>query len=228
MRQGAIILASGGLDSFVLGYYLKKVKKIKNIKLLFFDYGQKCIKEELYCVKQLAKQLKARLKIIDVKWLGDISTSLINKNNKTGKDEVINWYVPCRNSIFLLSALAHAESLFLSGKEKNNIFIGIKHEGELTFNDTKPEFVKSINELVKNAVQKGEYEIIAPFIDKDKEDIIEFAKKIKVPLQYTYSCYIGTGKSRDGIPIHCGKCAGCLGRKKGFKFSSVEDPTLYI
>jgi len=227
-KQQAIILASGGLDSFVVAHYVKNLGK--EIKLLFFDYNQKSFNEEKFCVQKLAKQLKAELKIIDITWLGKISTSLINKNKKTGKDEIINWYVPCRNTIFISSALAYAESDFLSKKIKSNIYSGIKYEGELCFKDTTPKFLKKINELTKVCVQKGNYKIIAPFINKDKENIIELANNLKINLQDTYSCYIGKGFKKlnnKKIPIHCGKCAGCLARKKGFKFSNVKDISIY-
>tara|TARA_Y100000310_G_C20671313_1_gene810466 strand:+ start:1055 stop:1726 length:672 start_codon:yes stop_codon:yes gene_type:complete len=220
--SNGIILASGGLDSSVLANYVKK-KLNKKISLLFFNYNQKSYEEELYCVKKLSRKLKSKLKIIDVRWLGDISTSLINKS-RGGKQEIIKWYVPFRNSIFLCSALAHAESEFISKKIKQDIYIGIKHEGELSFNDTKPAFLKSINNLAKHA-QKGRFKIKAPFINKDKEDIIEFGKKLGVDFQDTYSCYI-EGKNKK--LVHCGKCSACKGRKKGFKFSNVIDSTLYI
>jgi 7-cyano-7-deazaguanine synthase len=232
-KKHAIILASGGLDSFVTAYHVKEKFKEK-ISLLFFDYGQQCLNEELFCVKKLAKKLKSRLKVINLKWLGDISTSLINKG-KGGKEEIIKWYVPCRNSLFLISALAHAESDFLSKNKKTDIYIGVKYEGELSFKDTTSEFIRKINELTKKAVQKGEYKIKAPFLYKDKEDIIEIGKNLGVNFQDTYSCYIGKGfkiTKKNGIskkiPIHCGKCAGCLARKKGFKFSNVEDNSLYL
>lgn len=228
----AIILTSGGLDSYVTSFYVKKSKKYGKIKILFFNYGQKCLRQEEFCVKKLAREIKAELKIIDLKWLGKISTSLINKNKKTGKEEIIKWYVPCRNTIFLISALAYAESDFLKSKEKikSDIFLGIKHEGEISFNDTKPIFLQKVNELIKVCVQRGKYKIIAPFINKDKENIIDLVSKLNLKLKKTYSCYIGAGfKKRKGeiIPVHCGKCAGCKARKKGFKFSNVRDPSFY-
>jgi len=228
MKNHAIILVSGGLDSFVTAHYVKKLGK--NIKLIFFNYGQKCLNEEKFCVKNLARQLNSELEIIDLTWLGKISTSLINKNKKTGNDEIINWYVPCRNTIFISIALAYAESDFLSKKIKSDIYIGIKHEGDLCFKDTTPKFLKKINDLAHVCVQKGNYKIIAPFIDKDKEEIIELAKKSNIDLQKTYSCYFGKGfkiVNKEKIPIHCGKCAGCLARKKGFKFSNMNDISIY-
>jgi len=246
----AIILASGGLDSSVLAYWLKKTKEIKEIELIFFDYNQKCIIEEKFCIGDLAQKLNAKLTIIKLPWLGDISTSIINeergelendnkvkksnnKANDTGAkatdtnmknyDEISNWYVPCRNTIFLIIALAHAESEFIKTGKKSDIYVGIKYEGELQFNDTKPEFIAKINSLSKNATQFGDYEIKAPFLNKDKEEIIEMAKELGIDLKMTYSCYIGGVGFEQGKPIHCGKCAGCLARKKGFRF--VNPPT---
>lgn len=229
VNKQAIVLCSGGLDSFVTAWYVKKKLGYKKIKLLFFNYGQKSIKEELFCVKKLAKQLKAKLKIINLKWLGKISTSLINRNKKIGESEIIKWYVPCRNTIFLTCALAHAESDFLKDSIKSDIFIGIKYEG-LGFNDTKQIFLRKINELAEVCVQAGSYKIIAPFINKDKEEIIEIADKMGLKFEDTYSCYVGAGfKKVKGkiLPFHCGMCAGCLARKKGFRFSSVKDKSVY-
>jgi 7-cyano-7-deazaguanine synthase len=180
-------------------------------------------------VKLLAKKLKAKLKIIDMRWLGKISTSLINKG-EGGKREIIKWYVPCRNSIFILAALAHAESNFIKTGKKSDIFLGVKYEGELRFKDTSPEFLKAINKLAK-FTQKGRFKIKAPFINKDKEDIIELASKLGVNLEDTYSCYLGGGFAKINgkkIPIHCGSCGGCKARKKGFRFSHVKDPSIYM
>jgi len=226
MRQ-AIILSSGGLDSSVLAYYSKKKLKMGKIKLLFFDYKQKALKEELFCAKLLAKKLKSELKIIDLKWLGKISTSLINEG-KEGKEELINWYVPFRNSLFLVSALAYAESDFIRKKVESDIYIGIKYEG-LGFKDTSPGFLEEINRLAKFS-QKGKFSILAPFVDNDKEDIIELGKKLGVNFEDSYSCYLGGGFaeiSGKKIAVHCGKCAGCKARKKGFRFSNVRDNSLY-
>ena len=117
--SNAIVLCSGGLDSVILAHYLKKTENFENLKLVFLDYEQKSLNEELFCVKKAAEELNADLNIIDVKWLGKISTSLINKEaneNEIDSEELISWYVPCRNTIFVSSALAHAESDFLSKK----------------------------------------------------------------------------------------------------------------
>ena len=216
----AIVLASGGLDSYVTAHYVKK-KLGKEVKLLFFDYGQKALVEELRSVEHLKRELDCELEVVSLPWLGKISTSFINKEG-SGGESLNDWYVPCRNSVFLISALAFADSQFIKTGEESEIYLGIKYEGELRFKDTTPEFIEKMNELSKTATEKG-FKIIAPFIDKDKEDIIEIGEELGIDLSKSYSCYLG---SKNGE--HCGKCAGCLARKKGFKFSKVKDETEYL
>ena len=53
-----------------------------------------------------------------------------------------------------------------------------------------------------------------------EQELIELAKKLNINLKDTYSCYIG-GET------HCGICSACKSRKKAFKFSNTEDPTIY-
>ena len=84
--------------------------------------------------------------------------------------------------------------------------------------------MKKINNLAEVCIQQGKYKIKAPFINKEKEEIIELGKKMKLKLNETYSCYIGAESKK---PVHCGKCAGCLARKKGFRFSVVKDESRY-
>ena len=227
--NNAIILCSGGLDSVVLAHYLKKTEKIDNLKLVFLDYGQKALDEELFCVKKVAEELNADLNIIDVKWLGKISTSFINKDsneNEIDSEELISWYVPCRNALFLLIGLSIAESEFISKNEKYDVYLGIKYEGELQFKDTTPEFLEQMNKTAEFCTQDGNYKFIAPFLNKDKEELIELAKELNIDLKNTYSCYIGKGFENE-IPVHCGICSACKSRKKAFKFSNNEDVSVY-
>ncbi len=232
--KNAIVLCSGGLDSVVAAYSVKK--KYRKLIFLFFDYGQRALKEEEYCVKKIAKLLKAEFLKLDLKWLGNLSNTPINKQIKfkktTDKDlekgdkDIIKWWIPCRNSVFLINALALAESKYLKSKEKYNVVIGLKHEGRVFMKDTTEKFVFKFNELVKEATFHGFYKIIAPLIKLDKTEVVELGQKLKVSFEFTYSCYIGFGfKSKK--PIHCGRCLNCVLRKKGFYWSGIKDPSLY-
>lgn len=236
--ENAIVLCSGGFDSVVTAYHVKKTTN--KLIILFFDYNQRPLKQELFCAQQTAKNLNAELKIIKLPWLGELSTSIINKERdfkptteddlketKKTKQDIQNWWVPARNTVFLTAALALAESLYLTTKEKYNIYIGLKDEGQVHFNDTTPEFIKSINNIVKHATDQGDFKILAPFLDKDKDELTKLGQQLNVPFQHTYSCYIENG-FKNNIPVHCGKCLNCVLRKKAFYWSNIKDPSIYL
>lgn len=227
--KNAIILCSGGIDSVVTARYVKKKLKYQKIIILFFDYDQRTLKQEKNCSKKCAQKIKAKFYEIKLKWLGNISDSLINKKGKLRKlekrdlkdtkKESEKFYVPCRNSIFLIHALAIAESLKIKNKKDWDIFVGFKCEGKEAFPDTTEEYVKQMNKLREKSTNlKGK--IIAPLIKKDKEDIILIGKRLGVNFKDTFSCYIGSGK-------HCGKCLSCMLRKQGFYWANINDPTEY-
>lgn len=229
-ERNCIVLCSGGIDSVVTAHYAKKKLKYKNIIILFFDYGQKALRQERACSKRCAKNLNAKFIEIELKWLNDISSSLINKTGKitrlkikdlkNTKKESQKWYVPCRNTIFLVHALALAESLFIKEKKIYDIFVGFKCEGKEAYPDTTPEFVREINMISKISCAKP-FRIIAPLIKKDKEDIIILGKRLNVDFKNTFSCYISKGKK------HCGCCLACRLRQAGFYWANVKDETEY-
>ena len=239
MANNAVVLLSGGLDSATVLYYVYKNLKPNKITAIFFDYNQRAVKEELFCVKKLASKLKIQLKIIKLPWLGKLSTALINKNQsypKTSMDDLKNinkeeeqsmlWWVPCRNTIFISAALAYAESQFISKNERYDIYIGVKKEGQVSIKDGTPEFIDSINKLAEHATYHGGYKIIAPVIKLDKDEIVKMASELAVPLELTFSCYIGSGFKKN-LPVHCGVCANCRQRQAGFYWSGIDDPSLY-
>jgi len=236
----AIILCSGGFDSVATAYYVKNKLNPKEMLLLFFDYGQRTLKEEEFCCREISKKLNAEFKKIDLRWLGDISTALLNKRDKipeTGekdlsnvekeKKEILLWWVPCRNAVFALTGLAHAESEFISKNKKTVVYFGFKCEGEIPMKDTTPEFIKAVKKLSEEATYDGDYEIKAPFIEDDKDTIINKVKDFNVPWELTYSCY-GGGGFKNNIPVHCGICPNCMQRKKAFYWAGVKDPSIYL
>src|SRR3989344_8912856 len=83
--KNAIILCSGGLDSVVTAYYVKKKLNYKKLIILFFDYSQRTLKQEKKYSKLCSQDLNAEFEEIKLKWLGKISNSLLNKKNKLNK-----------------------------------------------------------------------------------------------------------------------------------------------
>jgi len=140
---------------------------------------------------------------------------------KDTKKESDKWYVPCRNIIFLSYALSLAESLYDQKKEVYDIFVGFKDEGKEGFPDASQSFLDKFNDVSRIACKK-DFRIIAPLINKDKEDIVLLGKEMKVKLENTFSCYSGEGNEK-----HCGYCLACKLRQEGFYWANVEDKTKY-
>lgn len=227
--KNAIILCSGGIDSVTTAFYVKYKLGYDKLKILFFDYGQKSINSEKKASKKCSKKLKGEFIEIKLEWLGKISNSLINKNGKIKelkrnelkdtKEESEKYYVPCRNSVFLIYALSLAESYFIKDNEKYDIFVGFKCEGKESYPDTTKEYVEIMNRLSETSCN-GKFKIIAPLIEKDKEDIIVLGKELGIYFKDTFSCYVGKDK-------HCGVCLACILRKEGFYWANVKDESEY-
>lgn len=223
----ALVLCSGGLDSVVTAHYVKKRLNYSDIKIVFFNYNQKNLLQERNYSKKCAEYISAEFIEIDLRWLEDIAKSLDNKPKKIKRrklkdssKESKRLYVPCRNIIFLVYSLALAESLYIKSKEKYDLFVGFKNEGKEAYPDTTPKFVNEMNRLSKIGCYEN-FQIKAPLIKKDKEDIVKLGVQLGVNLKNTFSCY----NSIEGK--HCGYCLACRLRQEGFYWANIKDPTHY-
>jgi 7-cyano-7-deazaguanine synthase len=73
------------------------------------------------------------------------------------------------------------------------------------------------------AIREGTYaniQILAPFVEIDKAEIVRQGVKLGVDYLETYSCYKGAEK-------HCGRCGTCVERREAFLLAGVPDPTEY-
>lgn len=243
-KRNAIICISGGVDSVTTTYYVNKVLKPKEQLLIFCNYKQRTYDYEEFCIKRVSKELRVPLKIIDLRWLGDISTSVLTHpekeiaetkeedlwNAEKAKQRILKWWDPCRNAILLLVSLSHAESFYISRGERYDVYIGIRRETPVAMKDNTPAFLEEMNRMAEQATHHGGYKLLAPLITYDKDKVVELGEKLGVPWEYTYSCYAGHGfKSVRGrkLPVHCGTCSNCKRRKLAFKEARVKDPSVY-
>lgn len=225
-------------------YYVNKVLKPKKQLLIFCNYKQRTYDYEEFCIKKVSEHLGVPLKIIDLRWLGGISTSVLTHPEKRipetrenelwdpekARQRILRWWDPCRNAILLLVGLAHAESFFIANNERYDVFIGIRRETPVAMKDNTPEFLEEINRLGEQATHHGGYRLLAPLIKYDKDEVIELGEKLGVPWEYTYSCYAGAGFRTVGgrkLPVHCGWCSNDKRRALAFKMAGVHDGSLY-
>jgi 7-cyano-7-deazaguanine synthase len=66
-----------------------------------------------------------------------------------------------------------------------------------------------------------ELTIEAPFVTREKSDVVRLGVELGVPLELTLSCM----NPRDGL--HCGRCSKCRERRDAFREAGVADPTSY-
>jgi len=243
-ERSAVNMISGGVDSVTTAYYVSKELKPKEQLLIFCNYKQRTYDYEEFCIKRISKELAVPMKIIDLKWLGGISTSVLTHPEKEiaetkeadlwdpekARSRILRWWDPCRNAILLLVGLSHAESLYISTQERYDVYIGIRRETPVAMKDNTPEFLEEMNRAAEQATHHGGYRLLAPLIAYDKDMVVELGEKLGVPWEYTYSCYKGHGfrivKGRK-LPVHCGFCSNCQRRKLAFRSAGVRDPSIY-
>lgn len=220
----AISLLSGGLDCTVATSVFARNYEIHAIT---FNYGQKSFKRELEASKAICDKMGFEHIVIDLPWLGEISSSSLNTDEDVpevseddlddlskSKDTASSVWVPARNMVFTAIATSYAESI---GAEK--IIVGWDKEEAQTFPDNSKEFLNTFNDLI--SVGSPDNIIIeAPDIDLDKEDIVRLGVEVSAPMELSYSCYNGTEN-------HCGVCESCVRRKRAFKKAGVEDLVKY-
>ncbi|MCM8781524.1 MAG: 7-cyano-7-deazaguanine synthase, partial [Candidatus Omnitrophica bacterium] len=129
-------------------------------------------------------------------------------------------YVPARNIIFLTFALSYTEAT-----DADTIFIGANAIDYSGYPDCRPAFFKAFREIIKTGTKAGagakgqgrRIKVKAPLLYKSKGEIVKLAKRLKVPLKLTWSCYKGGRRP-------CGICDSCILRVKGFKEAGIKDP----
>lgn len=205
-NKKAVVLLSGGLDSTTTLFYAKS--KGYDCYALIFDYGQRHRKEIRYAV-EAAKRETVAYKVLRIKlpWQGSalLDRSIKIPENRSGEilsTEIPSTYVPARNTIFLSFALSCAEAIGASA-----IFIGANAIDFSGYPDCRPDFYKAFQKVIETGTKAKKIKIFTPLIKMTKVQIIRLAKKLKVPLEKTWSCYKGGRKP-------CGVCDSCIIREK--------------
>ncbi len=223
----AMVLLSGGIDSTTcLGIAVDKYGK-ENVIALSVFYGQKHDKEikasqdvaKYYGVEHLYLDLEKIFQYSDCSLLAhsdkDIPKEAYSEQIKKTDGTPVSTYVPFRNGLFLSSAASIALS-----KDCDVIYYGAHSDDAAgcAYPDCSDEFNKAINEAIYLGSGK-KLKVAAPFINKTKAEVVKIGIDLKVPYEYTWSCYEGEDKP-------CGKCGTCIDRAEAFRLNGVKDPAL--
>jgi 7-cyano-7-deazaguanine synthase len=225
LKQKAVILLSGGLDS-ATALADSKAKGFE-CYAMSFDYGQRHRVELELAAKQASIQgvVKHITVNVDLRQFGgsaltdDIEVPK-DRDEATMDSEIPITYVPARNTVFLSYALAWSEVL-----GANDISIGVNALDYSGYPDCRPEFIKSFEVMANLATKAGvtgnKVSIHTPLIDLTKAQIIELGLSLGVQYDHTSSCY---DPELNGKP--CRHCDSCLLREKGFATLGVTDPLI--
>jgi 7-cyano-7-deazaguanine synthase len=88
------------------------------------------------------------------------------------------------------------------------------------FPDATPEFFSTMARALSLGLAYN-IAIDAPFVSKDKSEVVRLGVELEVPLELTLSCM----NPQQGL--HCGECSKCRERRDAFHEAGVVDPTTY-
>lgn len=202
MTTSVVAVVSGGLDSTTLLYEL--VRSWGTVHAVSFDYGQRH-GVELDYASASCNQLGVRHDVIDLSGLA----SLIGTSSLTGDEPVPEGHyaqdtmkatvVPNRNMVMIAVAGAVAVS-----ERADALAVGVHTGDHFVYPDCRPVFIAAANEALRVGNDNPPH-LIAPYLSWSKADIAYRALELGVPLEDTWSCYVGGTE-------HCGRCGTCVER----------------
>ena len=222
MASRAVLLLSGGLDSYTAGALARRDGY--ELYALTVRYGQ-VHAAEVAAAREVAKDLGVRRQVVLEVNLAAFGGSALVGDGEIPKDRALEasdipvTYVPARNTIFLALALGWAEVLAAAA-----IVIGVNALDYSGYPDCRPEYLAAFENLAALATKAGvegrPMKILAPLVRFSKAQIIREGLALGLDYSLTHSCY------DPGPSGPCGRCDSCRLRARGFAEAGVEDPAL--
>jgi 7-cyano-7-deazaguanine synthase len=217
----SVVIVSGGMDSVTLLHHIVKTKGHQPV-VLTFHYGQKHVREIDYALFHV-QQLKIREhSVVDLAPIRAMvsSSALVGAMPLPTLDEVRGnlqpaTYVPNRNMLFLAIAAACAENLGV-----HEVYYGAQRHDMYGYWDTTQDFLQRLNHVYA-LNRKTPIQILAPFVDFSKADILRLGTNLGVDYAKTWSCYAGQSAA-------CGVCPTCGERLAAFAEVGIKDPIPYL
>ena len=220
---GAVVLASGGMDSCVCAALAMRDYATPNPPaLLHVDYGQRTEARERQAFNALADHYRiARRLVAACPGLAAIGGSALTDATipvpaaAPAPGEIPVTYVPFRNAHFLALAVSWAEVL-----GAKVILIGAVEPDSSGYPDCRPAYYAAFNRLIATGTRHGDIEVRTPLIAMRKAAIIRLGLELSAPLHLSWSCYQGSDRA-------CGECDSCRLRLQAFAEAGVPDPVPY-
>ena len=223
MKNGAIILFSGGIDSTTALHWA--LKRFDPLWALIFDYGQ-LHHIEVEMAKRIAYNLGVGCQVVPLPLPGLASSALLGDDRPIAdsldasrrEPGPPSTYVPFRNGIFLALAAAFGES-----RGCFRLVTGFNSIDAPDYPDTTAAFARKMQAAINQgtaAAQGGSrFKIHAPLARLSKKEIIAMGCGLGVDYSHSISCY-------RGGEVPCGRCPSCDIRARAFAALGKADPLL--
>jgi 7-cyano-7-deazaguanine synthase len=218
-----LAICSSGMDSTAAAtYHLRRGQKVT---LFHVNYGQRAAEREQEAVHQIAEALGMPVKVITTDlWKQFRSAStLIDRTRAVhtghyGQDgaELHHDWVDFRNTLLLSIAGGYADA-----QGFHTICLGTNLAESQNYADNVEELPRRFGELLPWGMRPYHQVVVSrPVGTLMKPEIVLFGDELKVPWEFTYSCYVGRRR-------HCGICPSCYNRRRAFAQAGRPDPTEY-
>lgn len=221
-RKRAVIIYSGGMDSFTLLHDLKAAGY--ELVALSFDYGQRHRKELDFAAAECSR-LGVAHHLIGMHQIGE---DLLQGSSLTSKDMAVplghyaeesmkQTVVPNRNMIMLAIAVGAAVSRGIG-----EVYTAVHAGDHAIYPDCREEFLTAMNSVTSIANYQP-VAVEAPYLHQSKGGILAIGLGVGLSAQdyaRSWTCYNGRDKA-------CGKCGACTERLEAFAQNDVTDPLEY-
>lgn len=193
MEESNVLLFSGGIDSYVGYFYLKKTYNLKELKTVYFDLGAPYNKREIKVVKKL------------------IPETIIDESLKVGDTQRgVNAFIPYRNMLIAMLCAKYGKRIWICGLKDDKV------------EDKNPAAFHKMQDCL-NFISKPEdkIEIDSPFWEMTKADVVKwYMENVDYTgkgLLNTISCYDGNEKTN-----YCGRCPSCFRKFNALKENGID------
>jgi 7-cyano-7-deazaguanine synthase len=220
MKEKAIVLLSGGLDSAANLAFAFEQDSV--VLALTFNYGQRAFRAENQAAKKFCEYYGVCHQTLEIPWLKHLGSSALTStqypvpqlkteelDDKTiTKESAKKVWVPNRNGLFVNIAACFGEDL-----KAQKILVGFNKEEAASFPDNSEKFMNAITQSLHFST-KAHVRVDSYTVHLTKEQIVQKLRTLQKPfvLDWVWSCY-------EGYEKPCGTCESCkrleraLGRK---------------
>ena len=202
MEAASVLLLSGGVESVTLLHQLTSAGE--PLQAMFIDYGQRAAALERAAADVHCEPLGVELVPFDLSAVGAAF-----RNRQARK---LHIPLPHRNLVALALAVSYA-----TNQGARRVFLAANRDDATAYPSSSHPFLAQMRLMLGLL---GDVQLMTPFIDMGKADIIRRGLRLGVDYETTYSCMLGH-------PLHCGRCPQCQRRRAAFDEAGNTEPDAF-